>query len=46
MGQASRYGSPAPMNSKISWGSLALFGVLWVALGYLLWARSEHAISV
>lgn len=28
------------MNSKIFYGSLALFGVLWVALGYVLWARS------
>ena len=28
------------MNSKIFYGSLALFGVLWVALGYVLWSRS------
>jgi hypothetical protein len=28
------------MNSKIFYGSLALFGVLWVALGYVLWTRS------
>jgi hypothetical protein len=27
------------MNSKIFYGSLALFGVLWVALGYVLWTR-------
>jgi hypothetical protein len=29
------------MNSKIFYGSLALFGVLWVALGYVLWSRSS-----
>jgi hypothetical protein len=28
------------MNSKIFYGSLALFAVLWVALGYVLWTRS------
>jgi hypothetical protein len=28
------------MNSRIFYGSLALFGVLWVALGYELWSRS------
>ena len=28
------------MNSRIFFGSLALFGVLWVALGYVLWSRS------
>jgi hypothetical protein len=28
------------MNSKIFYGSLALFGVLWMALGYMLWSRS------
>jgi hypothetical protein len=28
------------MNSRIFYGSLALFGVLWVALGYVLWSRS------
>ena len=28
------------MNSRIFYGSLALFGVLWVALGYVLWTRS------
>ena len=27
------------MNSKVFYGSLALFGVLWVALGYVLWSR-------
>ena len=26
------------MNSKVFYGSLALFGVLWVALGYVLWS--------
>ena len=30
----------AYMNSKIFYGSIALFGVLWVALGYVLWSRS------
>src|SRR5919107_3576679 len=29
------------MNSKIFYGSLALFGVLWVALEYVLWSRSS-----
>jgi hypothetical protein len=29
------------MHSKIFYGSLALFGVLWVALGYVLWSRSS-----
>ena len=28
-------------NSRIFYGSLALFGVLWVALGYVLWSRSS-----
>src|SRR5215217_3703375 len=28
------------MHSRIFYGSLALFGVLWVALGYVLWLRS------
>lgn len=27
------------MNSKVFYGSIALFGVLWVALGYVLWSR-------
>lgn len=27
------------MNSKVFYGSLALYGVLWVALGYVLWSR-------
>jgi hypothetical protein len=27
------------LNSKVFYGSLALFGVLWVALGYALWWR-------
>ena len=27
------------MNSKVFYGSLALFGVLWVALGYVLWSQ-------
>ena len=27
------------LNSKVFYGSLALFGVLWVALGYALWSR-------
>jgi hypothetical protein len=27
------------LNSKVFYGSLALFGVLWVALGYVLWSR-------
>ena len=27
------------MNSKVFYGSLALFGVLWAALGYVLWSR-------
>ncbi len=26
------------LNSKVFYGSLALFGVLWVALGYVLWS--------
>ena len=26
------------MNSKVFYGSLALFGVLWVAIGYVLWS--------
>jgi hypothetical protein len=25
-------------NSKVFYGSLALFGVLWVAIGYVLWS--------
>jgi len=29
------------MNSRVFYGSLALFGVLWVALGYVLWSRSS-----
>ena len=29
------------MNSRIFYGSLALFGVLWVALGYVLFSRSS-----
>jgi hypothetical protein len=29
------------MNGRIFYGSLALFGVLWVALGYALWSRSR-----
>ena len=28
------------LNSKVFYGSIALFGVLWVALGYVLWSRS------
>jgi ATP/ADP translocase len=27
------------LNSKAFYGSLALYGVLWVALGYVLWSR-------
>ncbi len=27
------------LNSRVFYGSLALFGVLWVALGYVLWSR-------
>ena len=27
------------MNSKVFYGSLALYGLLWVALGYVLWSR-------
>jgi hypothetical protein len=27
------------LNSKEFYGSIALFGVLWVALGYVLWSR-------
>jgi len=27
------------MNSKVFYGSLALYGVLWVTLGYVLWSR-------
>lgn len=27
------------LNSKVFYGSLALFGVLWVALGYVLWSQ-------
>jgi hypothetical protein len=27
------------LNSKVFYGSLALYGVLWVALGYVLWWR-------
>jgi hypothetical protein len=30
----------AYLNSKVFYGSIALFGVLWVALGYVLWSRS------
>jgi hypothetical protein len=26
------------LNSRVFYGSLALFGVLWVALGYVLWS--------
>jgi hypothetical protein len=33
------------MHSKIFYGSLALFGVLWVALGYELWSRSGRQPS-
>jgi hypothetical protein len=33
------------MHSKIFYGSLALFGVLWVALGYVLWSRSGRQPS-
>src|ERR687890_1677917 len=29
------------MHGRIFYGSLALFGVLWVALGYALWSRSR-----
>lgn len=29
------------MNSKVFYGSIALFGVLWVALGYVLWTRRD-----
>ena len=28
------------MNSRVFYGSLALYGVLWVALGYVLWSRT------
>jgi hypothetical protein len=28
------------LNSKVFYGSVALFGVLWVALGYVLWSQS------
>jgi membrane protein implicated in regulation of membrane protease activity len=28
------------LNSKVFYGSIALFGVLWVALGYVLWSQS------
>jgi hypothetical protein len=31
------------MNSKVFYGSLALFGVLWAALGYVLWSRRGTA---
>jgi hypothetical protein len=31
------------MNSKVLYGSLVLFGVLWVALGYELWSRRGTA---
>ncbi len=31
------------MNSKVFYGSTALFGVLWVALGYVLWSRRGTA---
>ena len=27
------------LNSRVYYGSLALYGVLWVALGYVLWSR-------
>src|SRR5215216_3485827 len=27
------------LNSKVFYGSVAMFGVLWVALGYVLWSR-------
>ena len=27
------------LSSKVFYGSIALFGVLWVALGYVLWSR-------
>jgi hypothetical protein len=27
------------MNSKVLYGSIAFYGVLWVALGYVLWSR-------
>jgi hypothetical protein len=28
------------LNSKVFYGRVALFGVLWVALGYVLWSQS------
>ena len=28
------------LNSKVLYRSIALFGVLWVALGYVLWSRT------
>ena len=31
------------LNSKVFYGSIALFGVLWVALGYVLWSRSGRS---
>lgn len=31
------------LNSKVFYGSIALFGVLWVALGYVLWSRPPFA---
>jgi hypothetical protein len=29
------------LNSRVFYGSIALFGVLWVALGYVLWSRRD-----
>jgi hypothetical protein len=29
------------MNSRVFYGSIALFGLLWVALGYALWSRTD-----
>lgn len=31
------------MNSRVFYGGLALYGVLWVALGYVLWSRRGTA---
>ena len=31
------------LNSKVFYGSLALYGVLWVALGYVLWSGRGRA---
>jgi hypothetical protein len=30
------------MNSRVFYGSIALFGLLWVALGYALWSRTKR----